>query len=308
MGEEEISVIVNPTAAGGAVGHEWPDLRAYLKAQGLRFRDTLTEAPGHATELALEAVRQGYPTVVAVGGDGTLNEVVNGLYNGNGSTPTTELAIVSRGTGCDLVRTLGLRDPKRAILALTERRTTRTIDVGEILMERGGHQERRLFLNAAGLGFDAEVVEGLLHHRYTGRKIGGTVPYLLQVFRSIVRYDNKRVRASVDGEVSEGCFTAFFACNGRYFGGGMKVAPQADPDDGLFDVVVIRAVSRLGLLARLPTVYFGWHTIFPEIEIRRARELKVETEDRILIEADGELVGTAPATLRVIPSGLRVRV
>ncbi|NPV07759.1 MAG: diacylglycerol kinase family lipid kinase [Anaerolineae bacterium] len=308
MGKGEISVIVNPTAAGGAVGHEWPDLRSHLLARGLRFRDVFTEAPGHATQLALEAVHQGCQIVVAVGGDGTVNEVVNGLCNGNGLVPATQLAIVSRGTGCDLVRTLGLGDVRRTISALTERETTRTIDVGEILMERDGRTERRLFLNAAGLGFDGEVVEGLLRSRVTGRRIGGTVPYLLEVVQSIMHYDNKRVRATLDGDRMEGLFTSFFACNGRYFAGGMKVAPQADMSDGLFDVVILHALSRLGLLARLPTVYFGWHTVFRQIEIRRARELKVESEDHILIQADGELVGTVPATLRVIPKALKVRV
>lgn len=306
--DAETRVIVNPVAAAGAVAREWPDLRSYLRSQGLVFTEVLTEAPGHAVALAAEAVAQGCGLVVAVGGDGTANEIVNGLCGDRASSPSTDLGIISRGTGCDLVRTLGLRDPRTAVSALTERDTTRAIDLGEILMTREGRPERRLFINAAGLGFDGEVVEGLLHARVTGRSIGGTVPYLLQVFRSIMHYDNKRVRATIDGDVLEGVYTAFFACNGRYFGGGMKVAPNADPSDGLFDVAVLDALSRPGLLVRLPTVYLGWHTIFRQIHIRRARELKVETQDRILIQADGELVGMAPATLRVLPGAVRVRV
>ncbi len=308
MQPPETRVIVNPVAAAGAVGREWPDLRAYCTGQGLRFTEVLTEAPGHAVALAAEAVAQGCGLVVAVGGDGTVNEVINGLFPDQASTARADLGIISRGTGCDLVRTLGLRDPRAAVSALTERTTTRAVDIGEILMPREGHPERRLFINAAGMGFDGEVVEGLLHARVSGRSIGGTVPYLLQVFRSIMHYDNKRVRATIDGDVIEGVYTAFFACNGRYLGGGMKVAPNADPSDGLFDVAVLEALSRPGLLARLPTVYLGWHTIFGQISIRRARELKVETQDRIVIEADGELIGMAPATLRVLPGAVRVRV
>jgi len=308
MQKPETRIIVNPTAAAGSVGHEWPDLRSYLAGQGLQFSEAITEGPRHAIELAADAAAQGYDLVVAVGGDGTVNEVINGLCPDHSSTIRPEVGVISRGTGCDLARTLGLRDPRSAVSALTERRTLRVVDLGEIIMNGEGRQERRLFINAAGLGFDGEVVEGLLHSRMSGRSIGGTVPYLTQVFRSIMRYDNKRVRATIDGDVLEGVFTSFFACNGRYFGGGMKVAPNAEPSDGLFDVVILDAISRLGLLARLPSVYVGWHTIFRQISIRRARELTVDTQDRILIQADGEVVGLAPATLRVLPGAVRIRV
>lgn len=304
----ETRVIVNPVAAAGAVGREWPDLRSYLIGQGLVFKEVFTEAPGHATELAADYAANGCGLVVAVGGDGTINEVVNGLCLDGGDQSKAELGIISRGTGCDLARTLGLKDPRTAVSSLTERETSRVIDVGEITMTKDGRAERRLFINAAGMGFDGEVVEGLLHTRLTGRSIGGTVPYLLQVFRSIMRYDNKRIRATIDDDVLEGVFTSLFICNGRYLGGGMKVAPQSDPGDGLFDVVVLDALSRPGLLARLPSVYLGWHTIFREITIQRARELTVQTPDRILIQADGELVGIAPATFRILPGAVKVRV
>ncbi len=312
MGEEGLRVIVNPTAAAGAVGRDWPELRSFLISRGLRFQDVLTEAPGHATVLAREAVQEGYPTVLAVGGDGTVNEVVNGLFNGHGTggrqASSTELAIMSRGTGCDLVRTLGSRDPKAVLASLTERDTTRPMDLGEIIMHHGDRDERRLFANVAGLGFDGEVVESLIRNQNAGKKMGGTVPYLLQVVRSIMQYDCKSVRASLDGEELNGVYTSFFTCNGRDLAGGMKIAPQADLSDGLFDIVVMDKMSRLGLLLRLPTLYVGWHTVFPEVNIRRGRELKVDTSDRVVIQADGELIGTAPATIRILPGALRVRV
>ena len=302
----ETRVIVNPTAAAGAVAREWPDLRSYLSSQGLEFTEVYTEAPGHAVALAAEARAQGCGLVVAVGGDGTLNEVVNGLCGDSHSGAVPDLGVISRGTGCDLVRTLGLREPRQAVAALTERNTTRALDVGAIHTENDSGT--RLFINAAGMGFDGEVVEGLLHARVTGRSIGGTIPYLQQVVRTVMHYDNKRLRAQIDEEVVEGLFTAIFACNGRYLGGGMQVAPEADPTDGLLEVVVIRALSRPGLLARLPVIYTGKLTIFPQVSIHRARELKLSTGDRMLIQADGELIGQAPATIRVLPGAVRVRV
>lgn len=311
MATEELRIIVNPTAAHGAVGKEWPDIRSYLGSQGLAFREALTEAPGHATELAQEALQAGYGTVVAVGGDGTVNEVVNGLVNGGeigyGRVPAISLAVISRGTGCDLVRTLGLRRMQDVAQALS-RRQERIIDLGEIIFQKDGKRTRRLFANVAGLGFDGEVVEGLLERQNAGKEIGGTAPYLMQVVRSVMSYRNKTVRAHVDDLCFEGPHTAFFACNGRYFAGGMRVAPQADVADGLLDVVRLAPLSSLGLLLRLPTVYLGWHTAFREISVHRARELRVETEDRLLIEADGELIGQAPATMRIIPQALRIRV
>ncbi|MGQ9554642.1 MAG: diacylglycerol/lipid kinase family protein [Anaerolineae bacterium] len=311
MAKEELRVIVNPTAAHGAVGREWPEMRSFFRQQGMAFRDALTEAPGHATELARQAIEEGYSTIVAVGGDGTVNEVVNGLVDGSdvgyGKVPAASLAVISRGTGCDLVRTLGMRRPLDTMHALARRQVTRTIDLGEIVMEHGGKKVRRLFINVAGLGFDGEVVEGLLQ-RGDSKRGGGTIPYLMQVVRTVMHYDNKKVRARIDGLDMEGLYTAFFACNGKYLAGGMRIAPGAEVNDGLFDVVVVGPLSRPGLLARLPTIYFGWHTIFPQIRIYRAKQLQVDTEDRLLIQADGELVGTAPATMRIIPQALRVRV
>lgn len=312
MGTEELRVIVNPTAAHGAVGREWPRLRSYMLSRGLAFVDSLTEAPGHATELARDATRAGYSTVVAVGGDGTVNEVVNGLVDGHdvGSNraPQSALGLISRGTGCDLVRTLGMRRVQDAVSVLADRQATTTIDLGEILMERNGQQTRRLFVNVAGFGFDGEVVNGLLMSERNAKQMGGTIPYLLQVGRLILAYRAKNFRSRIDEERAEGKRTGIFACNGRFFGGGMKVAPGADVSDGLFDVVTIDALPPLGLLARVPAIYTGWHVRMTAVKVQRAREVHVDTEDHLLLQADGELIGEAPATIRILPRALEVRI
>lgn len=312
MTSDELRVIVNPTAARGAVGREWPEMRSLLLNEGLVFNDALTEAPGHATELAREALLAGYGTVVAVGGDGTVNEVVNGLIDGSevgyGKVPPVNLAVISRGTGCDLMRTLGHRDPVAAVRLLRQSQATRTIDLGEIIIERDGKTTRRLFVNAAGFGFDGAVVEDMLGRAKVGKRPHGTLAYLAQVTRSVMHYRSKQARFTIEGKTRSLPITALFACNGKYFGGGMKVAPQADPTDGLFDIILIKATSPLGLLARVPSVYLGWHTHLKVVETSRAREVRVESDERLLLEADGELIGQAPATLRILPQALRLRV
>lgn len=312
MRDEEVRVIVNPTAAHGSVGREWPELRSYIRSRGLAFRDALTEAPGHATELAQEATKAGYATVVAVGGDGTVNEVVNGLVNGatpgEGGPLPVSLGIVSRGTGCDLARSLGLRRTKDAVSALAERQQTRTIDLGELTLGEGESRHKRLFVNVAGLGFDGEVVEGFLASERAGRVIGGTVPYLLQVAKLVAAYRPKVFRARIDDQHTVGKRTGMFACNGRFFGGGMKVAPNADPSDGLFDVVTIDEMPPAALLVRVPAIYTGWHLHMRQVTVQRARELEVESDGRLLVQADGELVGQAPARMRILPGALRIRI
>jgi YegS/Rv2252/BmrU family lipid kinase len=312
MSAQEWKVIVNPAAACGAVYREWPQMRSFLQQQGLRFRDVYTEAPGHAVELARQALAEGYPTVVAVGGDGTVNEVVNGLVaeEPGPCRPTATLAIISRGTGCDLGRSLGLADVRRALRSLLAPKGKLCIDVGEVTLQGWSRRpEKRLFVNVAGLGFDGEVVEGLLARENAGKELGGTIPYLAQVVRTILGYRNKRVRLRVDGEEpASGVFTGIFVANGRFLAGGMRIAPKASLTDGLFDLVLIRKLSRLGLLLRLPTVYFGWHEIFPQVRMRKARSLEVQAEERLLIQADGELLGLAPATFRILPQALQVLV
>jgi diacylglycerol kinase (ATP) len=307
---EEMKLIVNPIAASGKMKKRWPHIRAILQKTGADFTADLTEGVGHATELAHQAVADGYRIVVAVGGDGTVNEVVNGLIvDVDGKEPYIDpavtLGIIPGGTGSDLVRTVGISHKhERACRQLLDS-GTRLLDVGVIEYLEGDQKRRRYFTNVAGLGFDGEVVERLDGH-YKG--MGGTIPYLKEALLTLVTYENKEVRAFFDDLEWRQSATSILVCNGRYFAGGMFVSPHSLPDDGFFDVVTLNNLGRLEFLANMLRVYNGTHLSHPKVNAYRAREVRVESRQRMVIQADGELIGLAPVTFRVLPKILRVRV
>ncbi len=306
--KEEMKLIVNPIAASGKMQKQWPHIRAILQKAHASFTVDLTERAGHATDLARQAVADGYRTIVAVGGDGTVNEVINGLIVGGEEPhidPALTLGVVPGGTGSDLARTIGIsHEPERACRQLLEG-GTRPIDVGAIEYLEGDQKRRRYFTNVAGLGFDGEVVERLDGNP---KLLGGTIPYLKEAVLTLMTYENKEVRAFFDDLEWRQSATSILVCNGRYFAGGMFVSPHSLPDDGFFDVVTLNNLGRLEFLANVLRVYNGTHLTHPKVNAYRAREIRVESRQRMLIQADGELIGQAPVTFRVLPKILRVRV
>jgi len=300
-----MKIIVNPIAEAGAVGKRWPLIREFLLAQGASFDAVLTEGIGHATELAQLALEEGHETIVVVGGDGTLNEVVNGLFFEGRIPPNVSIGVIPGGTGADFVRTLGIsHDYEEACRCLLEGET-RPIDIGEIVCVREGKEVRRYFINVAGLGFDGEVAERV--NRYAWKWLGGTIPYLTGLLVTLITYKNKSIEISFDGEEMRGKATSVIACNCRYFGGGMKIAPNASPDDGFFDLVVIGDLGKMEFLANVPKVYKGTHLTHPKVyEYRGIKEVRVESKERMLLQADGELIGESPASFRIIHRALRV--
>jgi len=298
-------LIVNPAAANGAVGKNWPRLCDFLQAEGAEFDAVLTEEPGHATLLARQALDDGFRTIVAVGGDGTVNEVVNGLVEEGTVDPEVALGIVPCGTGADFTRTLDIpRDYVEACRHLL-RLETRLVDLGKVTCVCEGREVERYFINAAGLGFDGEVCD--LVNRFP-KVLGGTIPYLTCLLIGLVTYRNKNVVFSFDGQSARGRVNSVVVCNGRYFGGGMFIAPGAAFDDGLFCVVVLGNLNKLEVVVNLPRIYKGTHLTHPKVSHFAAQEVHVEAQERMFLQAEGELIGEAPATFRVIPQALRVLV
>lgn len=298
--------IVNPAAAGGDVGRRWPEVHDFLREQGLEVSLALTENVGHATDLAQQALAEGEKDIVAVGGDGTINEVANGLFSGSGGqiVPEVTLGILPFGTGSDLRRTLGIPRDYRAACRVLMSERTRMIDLGEMVWTRNGKERRRYFVNFAGLGFDGEAVERVERE---SKRLGGTITYLKTVLITLIAYTNKDIRLNLDGKESCMRVNSVIVCNGRYVGGGMYMAPHASPDDGLFDVIVIGDIGKLEFLANVPRVYRGTHLKNRHVSSHRAREVSVETEERMLVQADGELIGQPPVSFRIVPKALRVR-
>jgi len=293
-------VIVNPVAGACSTGRRWPRISKLLRHCGLVFDYEYTEGVGHATQLAQEATEEGYPYLVAVGGDGTINEVANGILGANGPSKTA-LGVISTGTGSDFIRSVGIpRDLGLACSSLAGSKRFE-IDVGVVEYQSGGRACRRFFVNAAGVGFDATVVETTLR---LPKYFRGTVPYLFGLFRSFLGYRNKRVSLAVGDEVEEARILSVVVANGSYFGGGMKMAPLAKTDDSLLDVVIVDDIGKFELLQALPTVYKGTHINHPKVRMTRATRVTVESEERLLVHADGELLGEAPATFWLKPAAL----
>lgn len=295
-------LIVNPVAGAGKTARKWPQIMSRLQSFDLRFDYDLTEAPGHARELARDAVAKGYELVVSVGGDGTINEVVNGLYD-TGSIADVMLGIIGTGTGGDYIRTIGIpRSYLEACQCLKDPRKA-TVDVGVIEYLDGGETVRRLFVNFAGIGFDAEIVRTTTLKYKT---LNATASYLAGLLSTLLFYKNKVVTISIDGEVIAEKVCTVLLNNGKYGGGGMLAAPEADLADGLLDVLIIGDMSKPDLLWSLPRVYRGTHLTHPKVALKKAREIEIRSEDTVFLQADGELLGGLPARCYVLPSLLNV--
>jgi len=292
-------VVVNPAAGGGRTARTWPMLAAELNRLGLAFESAWTTRRGHATDLARRAAAAGWPLVVAIGGDGTLNEVVNGVTDRRGVPLATTGAILT-GRGRDARRNFSLAADWR----LAARRIVEGDDVAlDLGVAEWTDGTSRYFVSAAGAGFDAAVAR-----RAASRGGVGTLPYLLAVVEGLLAHRPIPVTIDADAGVEQsGPLTTVVAANGAYYGGGMKIAPSANPSDGALDLVVIGALGRVELLRWLPTVYRGAHLANPRITIRPIRRARVAGTTPLRTHLDGEPAADTPVTFRVCPRALRLR-
>lgn len=298
-------VIVNPIAGGCSSREKWPRINQRLHNLGLLFDHEFTRGVGHATEIARQAIDSGYHYVIAVGGDGTVNEVVNGILNSSDSANTI-FGIVNCGTACSVAYNLGItRDYLSACSILTGKRRA-LIDVGVVRCWKQGQPVGRFFINVADVGFAAAIVDswGNLPSR-----IGLKTSYALRTAKGLgclFAHRNKLIKIRVGNTVDtfRGC--AVVVANGQYFAERMRIAPHAKLDDGLLDVVIVGDMNRLELLRVWPTLYNGSHITHPKIKEEKATEISVESEEQLLVEADGETVGESPASFSVMPSALTV--
>jgi len=298
----QAKVIVNPIAGAGRTAKKWPQIMAMLKSIGLHFEHELTEAPGHAAELAKSAAKKGYELVVSVGGDGTINEVANGLYDA-GSTRDVMLGIIGTGAGNDYIRTIGISHHHKEACQCFANPRKLTVDLGVVEYMNNGQIVKRIFVNFAGLGFDAEVVRATTK-RF--KALGSTPSYLLGLLTTLLFYQNKQVSIKMDGHIEDRRVCTILANNGKYAAGNMLAAPNADPTDGLLDVLIVDDLSKPDLLRSLPKIYRGTHLTHPKVTIKRAKEIEIRTTQQVSIQADGELLGVAPARFYVLPAALNL--
>jgi YegS/Rv2252/BmrU family lipid kinase len=310
MPPSRIVVVINPRAQNGALGRRWPELAGVLRRELGGFEEAITTAPGDATRLSRQAVDAGADTVVAVGGDGTISEVAAGFFDGPAPrTDRAALGVLPFGTGGDFRRTIGVPRDVAAAARIIARRALRPIDVGHLRHARraadGGGEGERVFVNIASFGMSA-LVDELANA--SSKRLGGKVSFLLASARAGLRYQNRRVRLTFDGDAAGALdltINTVAVANGRYFGGGMFVAPHAELDDGAFDVVAMGDFGKADLLLSGHRMYRGTHLSMDKVSSRRAREVRAEALDgEVALDVDGETPGVLPATFRVLPRAL----
>jgi YegS/Rv2252/BmrU family lipid kinase len=240
---------------------------------------------------------------VAVGGDGTINEVVNGLVGAEHA----ELAIIPRGTGGDFVRTFAIPSKLEDAVRVALNGRPREIDAGRAsYLSAEEVEESSYFANIASAGMSGAVAKRT--NEATSAPFGGKVAYLWSTVTVFAGWRNAGMRVTVDAETREGPMFDVIVSNGRYLAGGMKITPEAEPDDGLFDVLLIGDVSKLDLALTMPKIYRGTHLPHPKAELLRGRSVVVEAERPLPVELDGEQPGTTPVRFDVVPKAFRLRV
>jgi len=300
-------VIVNPKSQGGRLGKRWPELADTI-GRAFPFDDVHTKGPGDATLLVRDALRRGAERIVVIGGDGTISEAVNGFFdNGVAIAPDASFGLIPFGTGGDFRRTMEIPLEAADAAAVIARNHKKKIDLGKIeLTQRDGTKTTRIFANIASFGVSG-VVDRLVNE--SGKKLG-RLSFALATARATWSYKNQRVSLTFDGRAQdrvEATINTVAIANGRYFGGAMMVAPNAEIDDGQFDVIAMGDFGFGDLVKSGRRLYKGTHLAMDKVTSRRARVVEAETVDPgaiVELDVDGEPLGKLPARFELLPGAL----
>jgi diacylglycerol kinase (ATP) len=297
-------IIANPRAGHGKVERHLPEIERTLAGAGLVYRIVRTTHPGYATEAARDALERGDRYLVAAGGDGTVHEVLNGmLEDGAAVAQDAVLGVVAAGSGCDFVKSLGLPgDAVRASRHLLGD-AVRSIDIGKVTFTAGGQEVTRYFANIAEAGLGAATVAR------TGKlpRSLGAAKYFCGFWLTLPAFHPAIVRLDADDSSFEWRANNVVVANCQFFGGGMHISPTSQPDDGMLDVLAMVG-PKTDAFTMLPKIYKGTHVPHRNIAQARARTVRIDANPPLLIEADGEMLGTTPATFEVVPHAIQVKV
>ena len=309
-------VIVNPASADGATEKNWPKIASDLRTHFGAFSVEFTRAVGHAREIASEAAKQGTKLIIACGGDGTISEVANGILESN---QPAELAILPGGTGSDFRRTLGIPTNIATAARMLREGRTKIIDTGRVtFVNESRERQTRFFINVASFGMSTAVLERAASGEakkwipaFAPRKLGSKLSYAAATVQTTLQSSPTDVVVQLDEEPERHLRVAeFCVANARYYGGAMKIAPDAKLDDGLFDVVTIGDANSFRLLTNAPRLYFGAHLRMSEVSHALAKQViarPARKDQEVPVELDGEVVGQLPCTFQIMPKALRVR-
>jgi YegS/Rv2252/BmrU family lipid kinase len=303
--EQPWFAIVNPNAGKGKGKKDWDQISGLLEKAGLRFFMKFTESKGHAMRLVREAVINGSRKIMTIGGDGTLNEVVNGVFIQNAcASQEITLASIPVGTGNDWGRMFGIGTVYVNAVDIIREGRSMLHDIGVADFQDESGQKRRYFINIAGLGFESEVVRKTNYQKDRGH--GGKTIYFYNLLTSLLAYRNTPAEIIIDGERKSAEIFSINIGNGRYCGGGMRQTPDALPDDGLLDVTVINGMGKLEIIRNLNILYNGKIHSHPKVDGYRCKNLKIISEKKIWVEADGESLGHTPAEFSILPASIRI--
>lgn len=304
--EPKIVGIINPVAGHRKTRQVWLEFTRELNKKGLFCSARETDSPGAAINLTRSAIKEGAEVIVVVGGDGTLSEVVNGFFeDGKLLNSAVKLAILPKGTGTDFYRGLRVSHKPADVADFIEKGETVKIDVGRhSYISIDGEECQRYFANIADLGYGGALIE-----RINGltKLLGGSAAYLLGLLYNLFKYKNVNLKFRLDdGDEQQGTFLAVIAANGRCFGGGMWIAPDAELADGLLDCVFVGDLSKIEVLGNIHRLYNGTIKEHPKAFTTHARKLEVWSEDHVLVEADGEFSGKLAVTFEIIPAQINL--
>ena len=307
-------VIVNPRSAAGSTKEKWAEIASDVRTHFGPFSVAFTKGPGDGTELAKRGAAAGRPFIIACGGDGTINEIANGILS---SGVDVELGILPSGTGGDFRRTVGMPAGMREAARALRTGRTELIDVGKVMFTGfDGEITSRWFVNVSSFGLAASIIERVKSTSSLSwlplDSVRGRASFALSTLQEIVGMDAFAVKVKIDGGDEKTLRTVnFCVANSRYFGGGMKIAPDAKINDGLLDIVNIGDINTAKIILNSYTLYRGTHVSLPEVGSRLAKRVEVRAADpgtEIHLETDGELPGKLPAVYEIVPGALRVRV
>lgn len=298
-------IIVNPNAGNGKGKKSWNNISSFLKKHELPYYVQFTNGRGHAIELTRANICNGCRKIISVGGDGTLNEIVNGIFTQE-ICPTKDiyLGMIPVGTGNDWGRMFGIpTDYEGAVNIISEFRVL-LHDIGVVNYSLDKEVKKRYFINIAGLGFDAIVVKRTNMQKDKGK--GGKLIYFINILMNLLSYKHCSAEIDIDGyKIASEIFTISIG-NGRYSGGGMKQTPNAIPDDGLLDMTVIRKMGKAEIILNLKKLYDGTILSHPKIEGYRGKRIYITSDPDIYIEADGESFGHTPVEIKIMPQSLNI--
>lgn len=308
-------VIINPSSASGSTGDVWPRVASDLRSEFGAFQTAFTKVRGDAAALAADAARKGIKLIIACGGDGTISEVANGILS---SGKDAELGILPSGTGGDFRRSLEIPSSSRAAAQILRTGRARRIDVGRIsFVDHAGAEAMRYFVGVTSCGLSTKVIQHVKAGApdwlpaNTPRWLGGRISFGASLLHTAMRTEATRLLVQLDDAHERHLLVATLCvANARYFGGGMKIAPDAKLTDGKFDVVGVGDLGAMKIFTSAPRVYLGSHLSMPEVSHALARKVTVRPAERdavVDLEVDGELPGRLPATFQIIPAALRVR-